>query len=62
MQPLTISNAFKEIKAAHFWNLKPWEFRVLTRDQKAELVAAFIVDREIEGYYASEMHKKAKKK
>jgi hypothetical protein len=38
--------------------LKPWEFRVHTQDQKAELVAAFIVDREIEGYYASELNKK----
>ena len=36
----------------------PWEFRALSSEHKAELVAVYIVEKEIDGYYKSESMKK----
>ena len=47
--------------AAKSWGMKPWEFRSLSRDHKAEIVALYIVDNEITGYYNSEQSKKMEK-
>jgi hypothetical protein len=45
---------FQYIQCARFWNMKPWELRSLDPLQIAELLAAYCVDGEIEGYYNSE--------
>jgi len=34
--------------------MKPWEFRSLSRDHKAELVATYIAEKSIDAYYNSE--------
>lgn len=47
-----------ENQVARFWGMKPWEFRCLSRDRKAELVATYMVDHQITGYYNSEQSKK----
>jgi len=52
---------FTEMKAALFWGLKPWEFRGLSVDNKAELLAGYIVDHEVESYYNSEQARVADK-
>jgi hypothetical protein len=45
-------------RVARFWNLKPWEFRSLTPENKAELHALYTLEMEIEGYFESEKAKK----
>lgn len=50
-----------EIMAAKFFSLKPWEFRELTADRQAEVMAAFIVHNQIEHYYSSEEMKRMEK-
>jgi hypothetical protein len=48
-----------EARVAKWWNLKPWEFRTLERDQRAELHAIYSVEMEIETYYNSESLRRA---
>lgn len=50
--------AMKEIMVAKHWNLMPWEFRSLAPEYKAELMAAFFIEREMDGYYKSESMKR----
>lgn len=54
IKSLSIGHDVLEGNAAHHWRLLPWEFRALTSEQKAELVALYQVGREIEHYYNKE--------
>jgi hypothetical protein len=47
-----------EIYAAHYWRITPKDFRDLGRDEKAEIVASYLVSKEIEAYYATERMKR----
>lgn len=50
-----------EIYASHYWRITPKQFRDLGRDEKAEIVASYLVSKEIESYYATERMKKLEK-
>lgn len=47
-----------ENRVAKYWNIMPWDFRGLSRDHKAELVATYLTDNQISAYYNSERMRK----
>jgi len=51
---VSVHHKIQEARIAKWWDLKPWEFRALDREQRAELHAIYSVEMEIESYYASE--------
>lgn len=48
----------KETMVAKYWGMMPWEFRSLSPEHQAELVAVYAISKEIDGYYASESARK----
>jgi hypothetical protein len=54
VKSLEVHPKINEARLAKWWDLKPWEFRALDREQRAELHAIYSVEMEIESYYASE--------
>ncbi len=54
MKELNTPFALLENLVAKHWDLKPWDFRSLSRDHRAELVATYIADKKTTSYYDSE--------
>jgi hypothetical protein len=50
--------ALIENMAANYWHKLPQEFRLASIDCQAEMMATYLVTREVEGYYNSEQSKK----
>jgi hypothetical protein len=57
-EPLTLKLLFIQAEVSRFWGIKPWEFKSLEKEKKAELHAAYKVKQEIDAYYASERMRK----
>ena len=57
-EPLELTLPYVQAEVARFWSMKPWEFRVLDIDQKAELHATYKIKQEIDLYYSSERARK----
>lgn len=54
MKELDTPFALIENLVARYWAYKPWEFRSLSRDHKAELMATYLADNKTKSYYNSE--------
>ena len=60
--PIEINRHLREGRAAKFWGQTLPQFRAMDIQDQAEATAMYMIEQEIEGYYASESEKKSKKK
>ncbi|NOJ28248.1 MAG: hypothetical protein DA330_09590 [Nitrososphaera sp.] len=59
---LEIGRELRDARAAKFWNKTLPEFRAMEVRDQAESIAVYMVEQQIESYYASEMEKRREKK
>ena len=61
IQPIEISRHLREGRAARHWGQTLPQFRAMDIQDQAEATAIYLIEQEIEAYYASESEKKHKK-